>query len=70
MTKDERIKALAGKLPDFSPDWPSSAVFPRTKDHIDAIEFAFWYGSRTPLPTPRQKTLSRLTGRPWEDFIP
>lgn len=65
MTKDERIKALAWKIPDFFPSWPSNAVVPRTRDHIDAMLYSWTRG-----PTPRQKTLSRLTGRPWEDFIP
>ena len=48
--------------------WPSNA--PLVQDHIDAIERTFIWGSREPRPTPRQETLSRLTGRPWDEFIP
>ena len=33
------------------------------------IEKAMWFGTRAPSPTERQLTLSRLTGRPPEDFI-
>ena len=66
MTKDDRIKVLKVDLPDFFPNWPSSAVIPRASDRLDALSYS-WFG---PKPTERQKTLSRLTGRPWEDFIP
>jgi hypothetical protein len=39
-------------------------------DHSDAINKAMFFGIREPRPTPRQITLSRLLGRPPEDFIP
>lgn len=79
MTKQKRIALIRAyakakftmESPDF-PSWPSNAVVPMTSDHVDAITYNWTQTIRTPFggPTERQLTLSRLTGRPWDEFIP
>lgn len=70
MSKQKRIDTLKFTKHILSRDtsWPSNAVVPQTQDQVDALN-ELWF-SQLFGPTKRQKTLSRLTGRSPDEFIP